>query len=120
MSTQHHKPDERDECASAVRQNLDYVLSHDFQVWLASEPPDVQKRWETRLSQKPPTLIAIILDAMKRTWTNHGSIGEPYSEPVALEVATNELLDWARERGWTPTHNGKEISPLGIVLRVEN
>ena len=40
-------------------------------------------------------LVDAILSMMEKDWTNHGMIGEEYSEKVAVEVALNELIDFA-------------------------
>lgn len=71
-------------------------------------------------SQEPgvwSSVGAYVLSFMRRTWTNHGLPGEPYREKEAVEIAVNELLAHARERGWEPTHAGREIGHKGIVIK---
>jgi len=56
-----------------------------------------------------------ILELMEATWTNHGELGEPYSDLAAIEIAINELIDYARERGCRVTWQNEEIgSPHGL------
>jgi hypothetical protein len=58
-----------------------------------------------------------ILELMEATWTNQGEVGEPYNEPAAVEIAVNELIDYARNRGCRVTYNNEEIgSPYGVCV----
>jgi hypothetical protein len=59
-----------------------------------------------------------ILTLMVSTWTNHGELGEPYSDRAAAEIAINELIDYVRDQGGTVTYDNREIgSPYGVVVR---
>ncbi len=58
-----------------------------------------------------------ILWLMEATWTNHGDFGEPYSDNAAVEIAINELIDYAREHGCRVTFDNVEIgSPYGVCV----
>jgi hypothetical protein len=125
MTTQYQKCEgaEREALRGVIGQNIEYVMSHDFQAWLANEPAAVQKRWgykRTDSSHVPASLAEIILDVMRCTWTNHGAIGEPYSEATAIEVAINELFDYAMTRGLVVKTQGVEIEPFGVTVSVED
>jgi hypothetical protein len=58
-----------------------------------------------------------ILELMEATWTNHAELGEPYSDREAVEIAINELIDYAREHGCRVTWQNQEIgSPCGVCV----
>jgi hypothetical protein len=62
----------------------------------------------------------MILEFMEFSWDTHGSIGEPYSEATAIEVAINELFDYAMERGLVVKTQGVEIQPFGVTVSAED
>lgn len=54
-----------------------------------------------------------ILEQMKAGWSEL----EPYSEEAAIEVAINELLDYASERGLTAKANNEvDIECEGVTF----
>ena len=51
-------------------------------------------------SKVPHQVAPALMSEMEANWTNHGGLGEPFSIGAAVEIALNELLDYAKEKGF--------------------
>ena len=61
----------------------------------------------------------MLLCCMQATWRWHQFPCEPYSDKAAIEIAINELLDYADTADMIVTHGGRSLLPAGCKVEVQ-
>lgn len=69
-------------------------------------------------------IVKHVLEFVETNWDTVG-IDIPHDDqglfnvPDAIEVAVNELLDHARDMGYSVKHQGEDIGVMGVCVREE-